>query len=76
MRSSPAVPTQHPLAPLTGDEITAAREIVFASGRPEVPDEVLRFADLSLDPGTRDVRRGSRRIEHLGRRMMGRSWRR
>jgi two-component system response regulator MprA len=25
--------------------------------------EVLRFADLELDPGTRDVRRGSRQIE-------------
>ena len=26
-------------------------------------DEVLRFADLELDPGTREVRRGDRRIE-------------
>jgi len=27
------------------------------------PGEVLRFADLELDPGTREVRRGSRQIE-------------
>ena len=29
----------------------------------EEPGEVLRFADLELDPGTREVRRGSRQIE-------------
>ncbi len=29
----------------------------------EDDDEVLRFADLELDPGTREVRRGDRRIE-------------
>jgi two-component system response regulator MprA len=29
----------------------------------EASDEVLRFADLELDPGTREVRRGGERIE-------------
>ena len=48
MPSSTAAPALHPLAPLTGDEITAAREIVFASGRAEVPNELLRFAYIGL----------------------------
>jgi primary-amine oxidase len=48
MPSSTAAPILHPLAPLTGDEITAAREIIFASGRAEVPNEVLRFAYIGL----------------------------
>ncbi len=47
----------HPLAPLSGDEITAAREIVFASGRAEVPNEALRFAYVGLcDPPKELVR--------------------
>ena len=55
MRSSPVAPAQHPLALLTGDEITAAREIVFASGRAEVPDEVLRFAYIGLCEPPKEV---------------------
>ncbi|HWF17422.1 MAG TPA: primary-amine oxidase [Acidimicrobiales bacterium] len=61
MPSTPAPPAAppvlHPLAPLSGDEITAAREIVFASGRAEVPNEVLRFAYVGLcDPPKELVR--------------------
>ena len=55
MPSLPVAPTQHPLAPLAGDEITAAREIVFASGRAEVPDEVLRFAYIGLCEPPKEV---------------------
>ena len=55
MPSSPASPTLHPLAPLTGDEITAAREIVFASGRAEVPNEALRFAYIGLCEPPKDM---------------------
>ena len=51
MPSSPATPHVHPLAPVTGDEIIAAREIVFASGRADIPNEALRFAYIGLcDP--------------------------
>jgi primary-amine oxidase len=47
----------HPLAPLTGDEIIAAREVVFASGRADVPDDALRFAYIGLaDPPKAMVR--------------------
>jgi primary-amine oxidase len=55
---SPTVTTAlHPLAPLTGDEIIAAREIVFASGRAEVPSELLRFAYIGLfEPSKEMVR--------------------
>ena len=57
MPSSPAAPNLHPLAPVTGDEIIAAREIVFASGRAEVPNEALRFAYIGLcDPPKEMVR--------------------
>jgi primary-amine oxidase len=58
MPSSPAVLNLHPLAPVTGEEIIAAREIVFASGRAEIPDEALRFAYVGLcDPPKDLVRR-------------------
>ena len=57
MRPPPHRPFSHPLAPLTGDEIIAAREIVFASGRAEAPDEALRFAYVGLcDPPKELVR--------------------
>jgi primary-amine oxidase len=57
MSTSPAAPNLHPLAPVTGDEIVAAREIVFASGRAEVPNEALRFAYIGLcDPPKEMVR--------------------
>jgi two-component system, OmpR family, response regulator MprA len=39
------------------------RPLVLAFRREERCDEALRFADLRLDPVTRDVRRGSRPIE-------------
>src|ERR1700683_5156063 len=55
MPSSTAAPTLHPLAPLTGDEITSAREIIFASGRAEVPNEVLRFAYIGLFEPPKEV---------------------
>jgi primary-amine oxidase len=55
MPSSPAAPTLHPLAPLTGNEITAAREIIFTSGRAAVPNEVLRFAYIGLFEPPKDV---------------------
>jgi len=55
MPSSLAAPTLHPLAPLTGDEITAAREIIFASGRAAVPNEVLRFAYIGLFEPPKDM---------------------
>src|ERR1700735_910346 len=48
MTAPPIATVLHPLAPLTGDEIIAAREIVFASGRAEVPSELLRFAYIGL----------------------------
>jgi primary-amine oxidase len=58
MPSSPAAPNLHPLAPVTGDEIIAAREIVFASGRADVPNEALRFAYIGLcDPPKEMVRK-------------------
>ena len=57
MATTHAPPVPHPLAPLTGDEITAAREIVFASGRAEVPNDSLRFGYVGLcDPPKEMVR--------------------
>ena len=55
MPSSPAAPALHPLAPLTGEEITTAREIVFASGRAAVPNEALRFAYVGLSEPPKDM---------------------
>ena len=60
---SRACPPRPPLPPCTpwprstGDEIIAAREIVYASGRAEVPNEALRFAYVGLcDPPKEMVR--------------------
>src|ERR1700753_2717300 len=55
MPSSPPAPAPHPLAPLTGDEILAARDIVYASARAEVPDDVLRFAYIGLHDPPKDM---------------------
>ena len=55
MPFSPPAPAPHPLAPLTGDEILAARDIVYASGRAEVPDDVLRFAYIGLHDPPKDM---------------------
>jgi len=43
--------TRHPLAPLDGDDINAARTIVLDSGRVTIPREDVRFAYMGLcDP--------------------------
>jgi primary-amine oxidase len=53
----PATSARHPLAPLNGEEIIAAREVVYASGLAAVPDELLRFAYTGLcDPPKEMVR--------------------
>src|ERR1700722_4558771 len=57
MPSSPTTIALHPLAPVTGSEITAAREIVFSSGLADIPSEALRFAYIGLcDPPKEMVR--------------------
>ncbi len=48
-------PVLHPLAPLSGDEIAAAREIIFASGRGEVANDALRFAYMGLCDPPKDL---------------------
>jgi primary-amine oxidase len=50
-----APPVLHPLAPLTGDEISAAREIIFASRLAEVADDALRFAYMGLCDPPKDL---------------------
>jgi two-component system response regulator MprA len=50
--------------PFALEELLARlRALLRRVGPAEGDDEVLRFADLSLDPSTRDVRRGDRSIE-------------
>lgn len=49
--------------PFALEELLARIRALLRRSAPSVDNEVLRFADLSLDPGTREVRRGSRRIE-------------
>ena len=53
----------HPLAPLEGDEITAARRIVVESGRAEVAGEDLRFAYVGLCDPPKDLVRAVDRGE-------------
>ena len=55
----------HPLAPLAGEEIRAAREIVFASGRAEVPNDALRFAYVGLCDPPKDLVRAFDRGEKV-----------
>jgi primary-amine oxidase len=55
----------HPLAPLTGQEILAAREVVFASGRARVPAADLRFAYVGLCEPPKDVVRAVDRGEDV-----------
>ena len=51
MTTAMTTTTRHPLAPLDGDEINAAREIVLESGRVTIPADEVRFAYLGLcDP--------------------------
>ncbi len=51
----PATSARHPLAPLDGDEIIAAREAVYASGLAAVPNELLRFAYVGLCDPPKDM---------------------
>jgi two-component system, OmpR family, response regulator MprA len=49
--------------PFALEELLARIRALLRRSAPLDDNEVLRFADLSLDPGTRDVRRAGRRIE-------------
>jgi two-component system, OmpR family, response regulator MprA len=49
--------------PFALEELLARIRALLRRNAPLADNEVLRFADLSLDPGTREVRRGGRRIE-------------
>jgi two-component system response regulator MprA len=49
--------------PFALEELLARLRALLRRAAPLDDDEVLRFADLSLNPGTREVVRGGRRIE-------------
>lgn len=49
--------------PFALEELLARIRALLRRSTPLSDNEVLRFADLSLDPGTREVRRGARQIE-------------
>ena len=49
--------------PFALEELLARIRALLRRAAPSGDDEVLRFADLSLDPGTRDVFRNGRRID-------------
>jgi two-component system response regulator MprA len=49
--------------PFALEELLARIRALLRRSAPAGDDEVLRYADLSLDPGTREVRRGSRSME-------------
>ena len=49
--------------PFALEEFLARMRALLRRSAPMSDNEVLRYADLSLDPGTREVRRGQRRIE-------------
>src|ERR1700736_3691895 len=49
--------------PFALEELLARLRALLRRAAPSDDDEVLRFADLSLNPGTREVLRGQRRIE-------------
>jgi primary-amine oxidase len=53
----------HPLAPLDGDEITAACRIVLQSGWVEIPHEDLRFAYIGLNEPPKELVRAFDRGE-------------
>ena len=55
----------HPLEPLTGEELKAARDIVAASGRADVPPEALRFAYIGLREPPKEVVRAVDRGEEV-----------
>ena len=50
----------HPLAPLAGDEITRARQIVADSGRTSIPAADVRYAYVGLCEPPKDLRTGLR----------------
>jgi two-component system response regulator MprA len=49
--------------PFALEELLARLRALMRRSGPTADNEVLRFGDLSLDPGTREVRRGNRFIE-------------
>ena len=49
--------------PFALEELLARIRALLRRSAPAGDNEILRFDDLSLDPGTRDVLRGNRRIE-------------
>jgi primary-amine oxidase len=57
--------TLHPLSPLTEEEITSARKIVFDSGRAVIPVEDLRFAYVALFDPPKDLVRAFDRGESV-----------
>jgi len=65
MSTTAAPSTLHPLAPLTGDEIKAARQIVYDSGRAAVDNETLRFAYVGLSEPPKEVVRAVDRGEQV-----------
>jgi two-component system, OmpR family, response regulator MprA len=53
--------------PFSFDELLARIRALLRRSQPSTLQEVLRFADLSLNPATREVHRGGRRIELTAR---------
>jgi DNA-binding response OmpR family regulator len=53
--------------PFSFDELVARVRALLRRRAPQPADEALRFGDLSLNPATREVFRGSRRIELTAR---------
>jgi len=49
--------------PFALEELLARLRALLRRSAPLLDDEVLRFDDLSLDPATREVKRGDRRID-------------
>src|SRR6202522_1903775 len=49
--------------PFALEELLARMRALLRRTGPTADNEILRFGDLSLDPGTREVRRGQRLIE-------------
>jgi len=49
--------------PFALEELLARMRALLRRTAPSADNEILRFGDLSLDPGTREVRRGQRPIE-------------
>ncbi len=49
--------------PFALEELLARLRALLRRSAPTAENEILRFGDLSLDPGTREVRRGNRLIE-------------